>query len=289
MIIGATLCLGLGWLAPPPQFGVRRAPTLSRAAVVMTDDAIEADMQKASEAFGDTITKAKEAARRGATIGDVLESAQAKMDDMQGRVQSTLRTANAAKAAAGARAEAAEEAAMAASAKAAAAKAKMDMAINAAKLEAAELEKAKNAAKMQAASAEAERAAALEWAEAEMATAEQARAEAAARAAASEEAAAKSSAALTVAEAQLMETQGELREACAFAAERVTELDDMLEMGQVPRRFCEHTRLVHFTSSAAATTTTASATPPHLLLTSASPPPHHLHLTSSTPLRYRTN
>ena len=148
------LLLGLGWLAPPPQFGVRRAPTLSRAAVVMTDDAIERDMQKASEAFGDTITKAKEAARRGATIGDVLESAQAKMDDMQGRVQSTLRTANAAKAAAGARAEAAEEAAMAASAKAAAAKAKMDMAINAAKLEAAELEKAKNAAKMQAASAE---------------------------------------------------------------------------------------------------------------------------------------
>ena len=58
------LCLGLGWLAPPPQVGVRRSPTLSRAAVVMTDDAIEADMQKASEAFGDTITKAKEAARR---------------------------------------------------------------------------------------------------------------------------------------------------------------------------------------------------------------------------------
>ena len=276
MIIGATLCLGLGWLTPPPQFGVRRSPTLSRAAVVMTDDAIEADMQKASEAFGDTITKAKEAARRGATIGDVRVSAQAKMDDMQGRVQSTLRTANAAKAAAGARAEAAEEAAMAASAKAAAAKAKMDMAINAAKLEAAELEKAKNAAKMQAASAEeaataareraaaeareraaaeAERAAALEWAEAEMATAEQARAEAAARAAASEEAAAKSSAALTVAEAQLMETQGELREACAFAAERVTELDDMLEMGQVPRRFCEHNRLVHLrlTSSTSST------------------------------------
>ena len=30
------LCLGLGWLAPPPQFGVRRAPTVSRAAAVMT-------------------------------------------------------------------------------------------------------------------------------------------------------------------------------------------------------------------------------------------------------------
>ena len=249
------LCLGLGWLAPPPQFGVRRAPTLSRAAPQFHMDDIERDMQQASDSFSDTITTAKEAARRGATIGDVLESAQAKMDDMQGRVQSTLRTANAAKAASSKRAEAAEEAAMAASAKAAAAKAKMDMAINAAKLEAAELEKAKNAAKMQAASAEAERAAALEWAEAEMATAEQARAEAAARAAASEEAAAKSSAALAVAEAQLMETQGELREACAFAAERVTELDDMLEMGQVPRRFCEHNRLVHLrlTSSTSST------------------------------------
>ena len=112
-----------------------------------------------------------------------------------------------------------------------------------------------------------------------MAAAEEARAEAAARAAASEEAAAKSSAALTVAEAQLMETQRELREACAFEAERVTELDDMLEMGQLPRRFRQHNRLVHLHL----TSTTSIST------TSTSPPPPHLHLTSSTPLRYRTS